>query len=136
MTMGMDAARETAISLLKEGRSAAEVWDTLVWSGVEASAAEALVKELEALRQQAAPPPAARPAPMIGAFGGLSNSNETGSFGWGFAGGIFLNCFAFAYAFLPGNGIGGATKRGIKAGFATWLGVSLLLMLIRAISSG
>src|SRR5262249_2137604 len=46
-------ARDVAVAMLKQRRSAAEVWDALTERGVTPDAAEALVKELIELREQA-----------------------------------------------------------------------------------
>ncbi len=60
MDAAANEARDAAVALMKAGKSNAEVWDALVKQGVDGTAAQALILELDKLRQAA--PAAARAA--------------------------------------------------------------------------
>jgi hypothetical protein len=127
-------ARDVAISLFKEGQSAAEVWEALVSSGVEQATAEALVRELDQLRRQVedAAPPANAAAPPVVQYGNDGWVQvKTGSYAQGFALGLCFGCWALLFAGLSHN-MGTETKRGLYAGFFTGFGVAVVLAMIQA----
>lgn len=128
--------REVAVSMIRQGSSAADVWQALVSRGMEPAGAEALVRELMPSQQQAQsqPPPVtnvyAPPAAMSDGDGWVQV--KTGSFGWGFVSGFFCGCWAFAYSYMASN-IGTETKRGIRMGFLTNCGLNVLFLVIQLI---
>lgn len=131
-------AREMAISLLKEGKSDAEVWEALVAHGVDGTAAEAIVRELNQLRQQAAAPAASVYTPPVAMnISPAWVEEDRGSFAKGFIAGLLCGCWALmVVVFLSHRTMGSETKRGIYVGFAINMCIGILYALMKGTARG
>src|SRR4051812_43975025 len=115
--------RDLAVSMFKQGRSSAEVWEALTSNGMETSAAEALVRELLELRRQAEAATAPAPAPNIYAppiapVVGWEQPADQGQVWKGVVAGLICGCWAIlAVIVFPNDRIGSETKKGIYIGF-------------------
>ncbi|WP_437819078.1 hypothetical protein [Sorangium sp. So ce1078] len=130
---------DLALSLLRQGKSPAEVWEALVSSGTEPAAAEALVRELVKLRPAAGDVHHGAPADVRAQAVATSGDHfwiaqDAGSFWKGFFAGFLCGCWAIIVYALSSDTLGGETKRGMRTGIGLNLCLSVGLQVISEIS--
>lgn len=126
-TKRREQARDFAIWMLKEGRSAAKVWEELVASGVDQGVAEEVVKEVLELRRQV--DIAAQQAAIEASY--YKNQEAQGSFLLGVLFAFFLTGIALIAA-LVSSSMGSNTKRGIYATAAVKFCLFVVVMIATA----
>lgn len=123
--------RDRAVTMIKQGSSAAEVWEALTSDGMDSHAAEALVRDLMELRRQAeaAEGPNMYAPPVYHAPVDYSPEYvpDQGALWKGLLLGLCCGCWALIFS----SRMGSETRKGAYIGF----GINLFLNVVRIMAT-